>query len=410
MLNEPTVYDLLDPSVRGNPHPVLHRMRREAPVLRSHHREMGDHPWIVTRYDDALFVLTDERLTKDMVKRPHAVIDTSDPMNQAAAAINRHMLTVDPPDHTRLRSLVHKAFTPRMIRQMHDRVQAIADRLTDAMLSSATGEVDLMHEYAIPLPVIVIAELLGIPQQDQDKFREWSQIIVFDGVKNPESERLAVAALEFMMYFHEMFDTRRAEPQEDLISGLVQVEEAGDRLDHQELLSMVFLLLVAGHETTVNLIANGTLALLQHPDQMQKLKDAPGLIETAVEEMLRYDGPIGVSTMRWAMEDITLRGVTIPAGEMVTASLLGANRDPDQFPDPDRFDITRKPNRHIAFGHGIHYCLGAPLARMEGAIAINTLLRRLPGLALNTAPESLHWNETLLLHGMESLPLRFTRG
>ena len=209
------------------------------------------------------------------------------------------------------------------------------------------------------------------------------------------------------MYFHQMFDQRRADPKDDLISGLVQVEEGGDRLDQQELISMVFLLLVAGHETTVNLIANGTLTLLTHPEAMAQLKDNPALIRPAIEEMLRYEGPVGASSMRWALEDLELHGQQIAKGDLVMTSLLSANRDPARFSNPDTFDITRDPNKHIAFGHGIHYCLGAPLARLEGAIAINTLLRRLPNLELAVPTSELRWKPVLLLHGMEALPVRF---
>ena len=326
-------------------------------------------------------------------------------MAMAASTINRHMLTVDPPDHTRLRSLVHKAFTPKMIRELQGRMDEICNNLIDNV--QAEGSMDFILDFALPLPITVIAELLGVPHSDQDKFRYWTQTIVMDGVKNPGTERIATAVLEFIMYFHELFDKRRAEPADDLISSLVQVEEAGDKLDQQELISMVFLLLVAGHETTVNLIGNGTLALLQNPDQMRKLQAQPELMESAVEEMLRYDGPVGVSTMRWALEDVEWYGQTIPAGDMVVASLLGANRDPQVFENPDTFDIARTPNRHIAFGHGIHYCLGAPLARLEGVVAFETLLKRLPQLQLDINVDEIEWNETVLLHSMKSMPVRF---
>jgi cytochrome P450 PksS len=241
---------------------------------------------------------------------------------------------------------------------------------------------------------------------DQEKFRYWSQVIVLEGLANSNPDKVAAAALEFIMYFHQMFDERRENPRDDLISALVQVEEAGEKLDQQELISMVFLLLVAGHETTVNLIGNGMLALLQHPDQMEKLRQNPDMIKTAIEEMLRYDGPVGASTMRWTLEPLEMHGQVIPAGDMILTSLLGANRDPEVFKNPDEFDITRTTNKHIAFGFGIHYCVGAPLARLEGAIAINTLLRRVPNLALAADVNDIDWNATLLLHGMKSMPIR----
>ncbi len=400
------VFDLYAPDVLRNPHPVLAQMRREAPVYHVNRVEMGGRPWLLTRYDDCINLTKDERFTKDMLRRPGGRLNPNDPQYQAAISINRHMLTVDPPDHTRLRTLVHKAFTPKMIRELSGRIQQIADDLLDKVESQ--GQMEFMNDYAVVIPITVIAELLGIPPEDQAKFREWTQTIVVDGLRNTrDSERMGAAVMEFIMYFHAMFDQRRAEPQEDLITGLVQVEEDGDKLDPQELISMVFLLLVAGHETTVNLIGNGTLALLQHPEQMAKLRANPTLIESAIEEMLRYESPVGATTMRWALEDVELHGQVIPAGDMVLASLLGANRDPAVFENPDVFNIERTPNRHIGFGHGIHYCLGAPLARLEGAIAINTLLRRLPNLGLDVEPDAIEWNETILLHSMKALPVRW---
>jgi len=340
--------------------------------------------------------------TLDPFKRPVPEGQTLD-IDMEMMAINRHLLTVDPPDHTRLRTLVHKAFTPKMVREFEGRVQAIADSLIDAMLQKS--QVDLIADYATPLPLTVIAELLGVPSSDHADFRRWSQTILTEAAREGgDMEATATAALEFIMYFHALFDERRQNPREDLISGLVQVEENGEMLDPQELISMVFLLLAAGHETTVNLIGNGTLALMTHPEQRALLTEQPDLIASAVEEMLRFNGPIGVTSGRWALEEITLHGVTIPKGSLVLASLLAANRDPAVFENPDVFDITRDPNRHVAFGNGIHYCLGAPLARMEGALAINTLLRRVPNLALAADVDSLQWTETLLLHGLKSIP------
>lgn len=403
-----TTYDLYSREAFANPHPVLARLRTEAPIFHLSRNEMGSIPWLLTRYDDSVSLLKDDRFTKDRLRKPgNENASRNDMMMNAAATINRHMLTVDPPDQTRLRGLVHRAFTPRMIRELEGRIHEIADDLLNRTQNQ--GQMDLMRDFAIPLPVTVMAELLGVPMQDQGKFREWTQAIVIDGMKKTNAERTGAAVLEFIMYFHDLFDKRRAEPREDLITGLVQVEEAGDKLDAQELISMVFLLLVAGHETTVNLIGNGTLALLEHSDQLKKLQANPNLIESAVEEMLRYNGPVGVSTMRWALEDMEICGQPIQAGEMVMASLLGANRDPEVFENPDTFDIAResKSNKHIAFGSGIHYCLGAPLARLEGAIAIQSLVNRLPNLQLDIEPQDIEWNETILLHGMQKLPVKF---
>ncbi len=398
------VYDLLSPEALRNPHPIYAELRKEAPVYRVIDPEMKVPVWLITRYDDSVDFLKDSRFSKDLGKQMPPGNDGG-MMNDAAAAINKHMLMADPPDHTRLRALVSKAFTPRVIENLRPRIQQIADDLIAQM--QARGSADLIADYALPLPITVIAELLGIPLADQERFRYWSQTIVLGGLRGENPDAVATAALEFIMYFHEMFDRRRAAPQDDLLTGLVTAKEAGDQLDPQELLSMVFLLLVAGHETTVNLIGNGTLALLEHPDQMAKLKADPALMKPALEEMLRYNGPVGLSTMRWALEDLTLHGQPIRKGDQVAAVLLAANRDPQEFPDPDAFDITRTPNRHIAFGAGIHYCLGAPLARLEGAIAIDTLLRRLPGLHLTVPASQIEWTESLLLHGMKALPIAF---
>jgi cytochrome P450 PksS len=394
-------YDVLAPQVRWNPYPVYALLREEMPVYKTPYFEMGANPWLLTRYDDCVTLQKDPRFTKSFERLAGGRMTEEQNM---AAAINRHMLFSDPPDHTRLRSLVHKAFTPRMINEMNDRVQAIADDLIDRL--DGVREFDLISQYAFPLPIIVISELLGIPHEDRDTFRRWSQIMVMEGARGGDRDLVATAALEFIMYFHQMFDERRANPKDDLISGLVQVEEQGDRLDQQELISMIFLLLVAGHETTVNLIGNGMLTLLQHPDAMQELRADPLLIKTAVEEMLRYESPVSATTMRWALEDIEWHGQVIPRGDLVLASLASANRDPSVFENPDTFDIHRNPNRHMAFGQGIHYCLGAPLARMEGAIAINTLLRRLPNLELTVDAHDVQWNESLLLRGLKELPLR----
>lgn len=401
------IYNLVAPEVRRNPHPTLAEMRVEAPVYKLQSMEMHTFPWVLTRYEDCMSLLKDDRFGKDYLRRPgHEHLNRQAlAATNSASAINRHMLTVDPPDHTRLRGLVHKAFTPKMVRELGGRIQQITDDLIDRVQDQ--GQMDLMKDFALQLPVTVIAELLGVPAADQQRFRDWTTAIVIDGVRNPGSESTARAAMEFMMYFHDQFDKRRDDPQEDLITGLVQAEEAGEKLDRQELISTVFLLLVAGHETTVNLIGNGMLSLMRYRDQLEKLQNNPNLIETAIEEMLRYESPVGVSTTRWALEDVEWHGKVIPAGDMVTASLLGANRDPAVFENPDLFDITREPNRHIAFGHGIHYCLGAPLARMEGATAINTLLRRLPNIDLDIDVNTIDWHETILLHSMKSLPVRF---
>jgi cytochrome P450 PksS len=400
-------YDVWNPAHRANPQAMYARMRAEHPI----HCERGPQSrrnfWFFTRYDDCVAVLKDQRFGKEVSKRlPREIWEGwVSPDDSPFNAINRHLLDIDPPDHTRLRALVHKAFTPKMMEGLRDRVSQISEHYLDRTLARArdnAGVVDLIAEYALPVPITVIAELLGVPVADQDKFRHWTQVLLFG---SDEATSLT-AVMEFVAYMHELIDQRGAAPQDDLLSALVAAEEAGDKLDRQELLSMIFLLLVAGHETTVNLIGNGTLALLQHPDQMALLRAQPDLIRTAVEEMLRYNGPVETPTIRWAFEDVVVGGVTIPAGDLVLPSLLAANRDPAVFDDPDRFDIRRDPNKHIAFGMGIHYCIGAPLARIEGAVAVNALLARTQTIELAVDLGELRWAENLLLHGMKELPVR----
>jgi cytochrome P450 PksS len=398
-------YKLWETPTRARIHDVYAEMRRVDPVHLAYGPVTGNPFWFLTRYDDCVALLKDPRFGKDMFKSLPPDVSKrygeppadDDPM----AAVNRHMLNLDPPDHTRLRSLVHKAFTPRMIDNLLPRIESITESLLDE-IESGPSEFDLIESFGYPLPITVIAEMLGVRAEDRDSFRRWTRILLFGN----DQEQAQIAAMEFVMYIHGLIEARQTHPEDDLMTALIQAEEAGDKLDHQELLSMIFLLLVAGHETTVNLIGNGTLALLRHRDQFDKLRDNPELIRSAIEEMLRYDGPVETTTLRVASDDIELHGRHIQQGDGIMAALLAANRDPAQFPDPDRFDIEREPNRHIAFGNGIHYCLGAPLARMEGAIAINALLRRVPTLELAVEPDALEWNPSLLLHGLAALPVR----
>jgi pimeloyl-[acyl-carrier protein] synthase len=318
------------------------------------------------------------------------------------------MLDRDPPDHTRLRGLVSKAFTPRVVEGLRPRIQQIVDGLIDRV--AARRSMDLIEEFAYPIPVVVICEMLGVPVEDHERFKGWS-LDIARGLDliwlGPDSEvgRRSVAARQALAdYFRGLIAQRRAAPRNDLLSGLIAAEEAGDKLNETELLATCILLLIAGHETTVNLIGNGTLALLRHHDQFERLRREPALIGTAVEELLRYDGPVQ-RTARIPSDDIDIGGQTIAKGEMVMPFIGAADRDPAQFPDPDRLDIGRAENRHIAFGWGIHFCLGAPLARIEGQIAIGTLARRLPKLALGTdQPE---YRQSLTLRGLKALPVSF---
>jgi cytochrome P450 len=398
--------DLFDPDFKANPYPAYARLRSEAPVHRVTLPD-GRGVWLVTRYEDVSPVLKDERFVKDWrnAMTPEQLAQIP-PIPEVMKPLTRNMLDTDPPDHERLRSLVQKAFTPRLIERMRPRVQAIADQLLDAVQDS--GELDLIDDYAFPLPITVIAELLGVSAEDRNKFREWSNAAVSGDTTQEYMEKVLLPHMQaFTDYLRTMFEEKRRNPKDDLISGLVRAEEAGDKLSEDELLAMVFLLLVAGHETTVNLIGNGMLALLQHPDQLQKLREDPSLIEPAIEELLRYDGPVETSTERFAREDIAIGGTVIPKGEMVMVVIASADHDPERFADPDALDVTRADNKHLAFGKGIHFCLGAPLARMEGQIAIGTLLRRMPNLRLTDLPESLTWRPGMVLRGLEGLPVEF---
>jgi cytochrome P450 PksS len=323
-------------------------------------------------------------------------------------AMERNMLDLDDPDHARLRTLVHKAFTPRTVEGLRERTENIALALLDAMEEKLAreGQVDLVSAFALPLPMTVIADLLGVPAADQHRFHRWSNRMVGAQGGTLKAMMAVPSMMAFMRYMGEQFRQRRAEPRDDLLTALVEAEETGDRLSEDELLAMTLLLLIAGHETTVNLIASGTLALLQHPSQRARLQADPALMRPAVEELLRYTSPVETATERYAAEDVTLHGVTLPKGEMVLAALASANRDPAQFPNPDVLDIGRTPNRHLAFGQGAHFCLGAPLARLEGQIALGTLLNHFPNLTLAVDVDSLRWRPGMVLRGLQALPVR----
>jgi cytochrome P450 len=396
--------NLASQQFKANPYPFYARLREEAPVYRTTlpSRQVA---WLVTRYDDVLAVLKDERFAKDRFNAMPPERRAKMPwVPNLFKPLARTMLDVDGPDHTRLRALVHKAFAPRLIERLRERIQTLCDDLLTVVQHN--GSLELIREYALPLPATIIAELLGVPLQDRAKFQSWSNSMVSVSSSGDLLRALPQVWL-FMRYLRTLFEQRRANPRDDLVTALVQAEEAGDTLSEDELLAMVVLLLIAGHETTVNLISSGTLALLAHPEQMDLLRQNPALIKPAIEELLRYTSPVAMATERFAREDIAIGGMTIPCGEQVLAVLGSANRDERQFPNPDTLDITREPNRHLAFGQGVHFCLGAPLARLEGQIAVNTLLRRIPNLHLTSAPESLRWRKGLFLHGLEQLPLAF---
>lgn len=396
-------FDLWSPEARIDVLPIYARMRQQAPIARLLSPSQKVPLWVVSRYKDAVELLKDARFSKDRYKLTEADRGRYFRLGETAQ-LDKHMLNADPPAHTRLRALVAQAFTARRVEDLRPRITAIAQRLLEAL--PAEGRVDLLDAFAFPLPVTVIAELLGVPAEDQDRFRAWTFTVLNPNGSNLEPVRRAM--VEFQQYLKDILVRRRAEPRDDLISALLAAEEqGGDKLSAVELVSMVFLLMVAGHETTVNVIANGVWALLRHPEQLERLRLNPALLEPAIEEILRYCGPVRHSTSRFALQDTEFRGQLIPAGEMIMASVLSANHDPEQFDAPERFDITRAPNRHIAFGQGSHFCIGASLARLEASIALPLLLRRLPRLRFATEPSALRWRGGLLIHGLEQLPVAF---
>lgn len=404
-----TFLDLLSQETKRDPVAFAARLQEQGPLIQLPGFAGMGGAWLVTTYDDAIAVLKDPRFIKDIQKLslPESGQEApgeSTSMIHQLLAFRRDILTVDPPDHTRLRNLVSKAFTPRMIEQLRPRIQQIADELLNAVL--VQGSMDLIVDFAFPLPITVISEMLGIPTTDRSQFRSWTQVIV-NASMEPQMEDKLAALSEFVQYIQTLLADKRAHPGSDLTSGLVQVEERGEFLSEAELISTIFLLIVAGHETTVNLIGNGMLALLEHPDQMHQLRADLSLLPGAIEELLRYTAPVSLSSPRWASENISMHGMVIHKGEMLFVSLIGADTDPQQFPDPARLDILRREKQHVAFGKGIHYCLGAPLARLEGQIAIGTLLRRLPSLRLAGSPEQLIWTQNPLLRGLTSLPVTF---
>ena len=389
---------LAHPRFKANPYPFYARMRAETPVFPVSVPIVG-RGWVVTRYEDVVTVVKDDRFSRDILPMVRWL------PGFVRVPLTRQMLSQDPPDHTRLRKLVSQAFTPRRIELLRDRIQAVCDELLEA--APRTGSFDLVRDYALPIPLTVIAELLGIPKEDRRRFHTLAQgslpISVASGILDIPMA-LPYAWL-LVRYFRRLFAERRARPGDDLLSALVQAEEAGDRLDEDELLGIANLLLVAGYETTMHLIGSAALALLQHPDQRARFVSEPGLTNSAIEELLRYTSPAEMTTPRIAREDVTLASVTIPRGEWVIAVLGSANRDESVFRDPETLDLARDPNPHVAFGQGRHFCLGASLARMEAQVALTTLFARFPGLRLTQPAESLRWRKLLPLRGLAELPV-----
>ncbi|WP_033319817.1 cytochrome P450 family protein [Streptomyces yerevanensis] len=390
----------LGPDFLRDPYPVYARLRAQGPVHRVYDPD-GEEVWLVVGHEACRTAFTDPRLSRNWLRSGNIKQIVNTEQGQPALM---HMLMSDPPDHTRLRRLVAREFTPRRIESLAPRIQQVTDELLDRMLAVEERRADLIASFAFPLPMTVICELLGVPGLDREAFRRWSNEMV--ARTSPEAEALAYQ--EESAYLAELIAAKRAKPGEDLLSALIHTaDEDGDRLKPDELIGMSNLLLIAGHETTVNLIGNGLRALFAHPGQLADLRADFGLLDGAIEEMLRYDGPVENSTDRLALEDVEMGGVTIPAGSTVRISMADADRDPERFKDPDRFDIRRDSRGHIAFGHGLHYCLGAPLARLEGRIAFRTLLERCPDLAPDADESELPWTPGLLIRGVRKLPVRW---
>jgi hypothetical protein len=395
--------DPFAPESIANPYPVYRRLRESDPVYLS-----PGGAYLLTRYDDIVEVLRDPRFSSDPMnaagreeapgRRPLVSQVTTDPEGRP-----RVMLFADPPDHTRLRTIVNKAFTARTVEAMRPRIQALLDELLEP--AADTGVMDVMEELAYPLPVIVICEMLGVPAQDRDSFKGWSRGIagILDPIDPETAEaramELAPSFIQLVQYFTNLIDERRQRPRDDLLSALIAAEEAGDKLSASELMGMCILLFIAGHETTMNLIGNGTLALLRNPDQLSALREDPSLVRNAAEELLRYDSPVQL-TARTALEDLEVGGTIVRKSQQVVTLLGAANRDPAHFPDPDRLDLRRPDIRHLSFGGGHHFCLGAPLARVEGQVTFSTLARRFPGIALAAEPE---YRPTFTLRGLKEL-------
>ncbi|MGH9873658.1 MAG: cytochrome P450 [Pyrinomonadaceae bacterium] len=403
-----TQYDLNSAEFLRNPYPIYDELRVNDPIYWSAENKY----WIITRYTDIVSQVQNDRLSSNRIAA-HAgrmPVEAKEHFRPFFTAVGSWMLMIDPPDHTRLRGLVNKAFTPGVVENM----RALVQKLVDDMLANVKeqGRMDIMTDLANPLPATVIAEMLGVPGADQHQFKSWSDDIAMGlgGIDTARTKEELFAGYDLAQksfialasYFREKVAELRAKPTSNLLSALIQAEEQGDRLTEDELFANCVLLMIAGHETTTNLIGNGVLALLRNPNQKDMLARNPETIVSAVEELLRYDSPVQ-KMGRIAMSDMQIDGKQIKQGDLVCLSFAAGNRDPEQFAAPAQLDIVRKPNRHLAFGHGLHYCVGAALARLEAQIAINTILASLPRLRLET--EDLEWNRNLTLRGLKSLPV-----
>jgi len=392
-----SLYHLLDPEVLANPYPLYARLRTEDPV----HWDPFLHAWVVTRYEDVVRVLHDFSANRTPTPQQLSTMGLSQ-LGPIASVMVQQMLFMDQPAHTRLRGLCSQAFTPRRVEDLRAHIQDIADRLLDAVLSN--GRMDLIRDFAAPLPATVTAEMLGVPIADHVQLKAWSADfaeMLGNFQHNPDRANRVLGSLEAMTaYFKDAIHSQAADPRPGLVHDLLTAEVDGDKLSEDEVVANLIVTMVGGQETTTNLIGNGILTLLRNPDVMQELRSNLSLIPTAVEELLRYESP-SQHTARITPEDVEIGGKRIRRRDAVIAVMGAANRDPERFPDPDRLDITRRDNRHVAFGFGAHFCFGAPLARIEAQIAFRTILERLPNLKLEPSP--VVWRENLGLRGLKAL-------
>ena len=396
-----SLYQLLDPEVLANPYPLYARLRTEAPVYWDPYL----HAWVVTRYADVVTVLHQFSANRTPTPEQFAAIGLSE-LGPVSQVMVRQMLFMDAPAHTRLRGLASTAFTPARVEVLRSHIQEILDSLLDRIMP--TGRMDVIADLAAPLPAIVTAEMLGVPTEDSEQLKSWSADfaeVLGNFQHNPDRASRTLKCVEEMSaYFRAAIERMRAQPSEGLINALMTAEMEGDRLTEEEIIANSIVTMVGGQETTTNLIGNGILALLRNPDQLEKLRSDLSLVPSAVEELLRYESP-SQHTARIAPQDTQLGGKQIRKGQAVIAVMGAGNRDPERFPEPDRLDITRSDNRHLAFGWSRHFCFGAPLARIEGQIALEGIVQRLSDLALEPGP--LVWRDNLGLRGLTSLPVTF---
>ncbi|MGW3274504.1 cytochrome P450 family protein [Streptomyces kronopolitis] len=393
----------------SDPYPAYAWLRENSPVHRTT-LPSGVEAWLVTRYSDARQALADPRLSKNPLHHSEDARGKSKTgiPGERSANLMTHLLNIDPPDHTRLRRLVSKAFTPRRVAAFAPRVQELTDRLIDGF--AERGEADLIHEFAFPLPIYAICDLLGVPREDQDDFRDWAGMMIRHG-GGPRGG-VARSVKKIRAYLAELIHKKRAKLSDDLISDLIRASDHGEHLTENEAAAMAFVILFAGFETTINLIGNSAHAFFRNPAQRAVFQGAVDrsddtLLDSAVEELLRFNGPVELATWRYATEALEIGGQSIRKGAPVLAVLAAADRDPERFTQPDTLDLARRDNQHLGYGHGIHYCLGAPLARLEGRTALETLFRRLPDLQLAVDPADLRWRGGLIMRGLRTLPVEF---